>query len=58
MAKNLPVMHNAGDPNSIPGLRRSLGEGNDYPLEYSCLGKPMNIEAWQAIVHGAATGQT
>ena len=29
--------HNAGDPGSIPGLERSPGEGNDYPLQYSCL---------------------
>ena len=28
---------NAGDPGSIPGLGRSLGEGNSYPLQYSCL---------------------
>ena len=26
---------NAGDPGSIPGLRRSSGEGIDYPLQYS-----------------------
>ena len=25
-----------GDPGSIPGLGRSPGEGNDYPLQYSC----------------------
>ena len=28
---------NAGDPGSIPGLWRSPGEGNGYPLQYSCL---------------------
>ena len=28
---------NAADPGSIPGLGRSLGEGNSYPLQYSCL---------------------
>ena len=27
---------NAGDPGSIPGLRRPPGDGNDYPLQYSC----------------------
>ena len=26
---------NAGDPDSIPGLERSAGEGTDYPLQYS-----------------------
>ena len=33
--------HNAGDPGSIPGERRSLGEGNGNPLQYSCLENPM-----------------
>ena len=28
---------NAGDPDSIPGSGRSPGEGNGYPLQYSCL---------------------
>ena len=30
---------NAGDPGSIPGSGRSLGEGNDNPLQYSCRGE-------------------
>ena len=30
---------NAGDPDSIPGLGRSPGEGNGNPLQYSYLGK-------------------
>ena len=42
---------NAGDPGSIPGSRRSPGEGNGYPLQYSCLENPMDRGAWQAIVH-------
>ena len=36
----------AGDPGSIPGLGRSPGEGNGNPLHYSCLGNPMDGEAW------------
>ena len=36
----------------IPGLRRSLGEGNGYPVQYSCLENPMDRGAWWAIVHG------
>ena len=34
---------NAGDPGSIPGLGRSPGEGNDSPLQYSCLENPMDL---------------
>jgi len=30
-------------------LGRSPGEGNDNPLQYSCLGNPMNRGAWQSI---------
>ena len=33
---------NAGDAGSIPGLGRSPGEGNGYPLQYSCLENPMD----------------
>ena len=35
--------YNAGDPGSIPGSGRSPGEGNDNPLQYSCLENPMDI---------------
>ena len=35
-----------GDLGPIPGLGRSPGEGNGYPLQYSCLGKSMDREAW------------
>ena len=48
---------NAGDIRdlgSIPGLGRSPGEGNDNPLQYSCLKNSMERRAWQAIVHGAS----
>ena len=40
----------AGDLGSIPGLGRSLGEKNGYPLQYSCLENSMGREAWQAIL--------
>ena len=39
---------NAGNPGSIPELGRSPGEGNGYPLQYSCLENPMYRGAWQA----------
>ena len=38
--------YNAGDPGSIPGLGRSLGEGNGNPLQYSCLENSMDGGAW------------
>ena len=50
MVKNL--LANAGDMGSIPGSRRSPGEGNGNPLQYSCLGNPMDRGAWWATVHG------
>ena len=36
----------AGNSSSIPGLRRSPGEGNGNPLQYSCLENPMGRETW------------
>ena len=53
VVKNLPA--NAGDVRdvgSIPGSGRSPGGGNGNPLQYSCLGSPMDRRAWGAIVHG------
>ena len=38
-------------PSSIPGSGRSSGEGNGYPLQYSCLENSMDRGAWQATVH-------
>ena len=52
MVKNLPA--NAGDTGSIPGSERSPGIGNGNPLQYSCLGYPMDRGAWRATVHGVA----
>ena len=43
---------NTGDPGSIPGWGRSPGERNGYPLQYSCLGNPLDKGAWWATVHG------
>ena len=43
---------NAGDLGSTPGSGRSPGEGYGYPLQYSCLGNPMDRGAWWATVHG------
>ena len=43
---------NVGDPGLIPGSRRSPGEGNGNPLQYSCLENPMERGTWQATIHG------
>ena len=59
VVKNTPT--NAGDirvAGSIPGSGRSPGEGNGYPLQYSCPENPLDAEAWQAAVHRVAQSQT
>ena len=50
MVKNPPA--NAGDAGLIAGLGRFPGEGNGNPLQYSCLGNPM--DRGQATVHRVA----
>ena len=42
---------NAGDQGLIPGSGRTLGEGKEYPLQYSCLENSMDRGVWQATVH-------
>ena len=56
LEKNLPAK--AGDVRDlglISGLGRSCGEGNSNPLQYSCLGNPLNRGACQATANGVAT---
>ena len=47
-----------GDLGSIPGSGRYPVEGNVNPLQYCCLGNPMDRGAWQASVHGVTKSQT
>ena len=47
-----------GNLGLTPGLGRSSGEGNDYPLQYSFLKNAMDRGAFQAIVHGVKKNQT
>ena len=58
--KNLPA--NAGDAralSSVPGSGRSPGGGNGKPLQYSCLGNPIDRgRAWRATVLGVAESDT
>ena len=56
MVKNWPA--DAGDTDLLPGSGRSTGEENGNPLQYSCLGNPIDRGAWQAAVHGLQKDQT
>ena len=47
----------AGDLGSIPGSRRSPGEGNGSPLQYSCLENPLDKGAW-TVAHRVAKSRT
>ena len=49
---------NAGGPGSTPGLERSPGEGNGYPLQYSCLQNFIDRGTWQDTVHGVTKSRT
>ena len=49
MVKNLPVMQETG---FNPGSRRSPGEENGNPLQYSCLENSKDRRAWWVAVHG------
>ena len=51
-------LFNVEDLGLIPGSGRSPGEGKGYPLQYSCLGSPMDRGAWRATVHGVAKSRT
>ena len=52
MVKNLPA--NSEDRHLILGFGRYPGGGNGNTLQYSCLGNPMDREAWWATVYGVA----
>ena len=54
--KKLPAIR--GDPGSTSGLGRSPGEGNGYPVQYSCLENSMACGAWWATVHGVTKSWT
>ena len=49
---------NIGDAGLTPGWEISPGEGNGNPLQYSCLGNPMDRGAWQATVQRVTQSQT
>ena len=55
MVKNLPAMWET----QVQSLDQedSPGEGNGNPLQYSCLGNPMDTGAWWATVYGVTKNQ-
>ena len=59
VVKNPPAnAGNSGDAGLIPGLGRSPEGGHGNPLQYSCLGNPMDRGAWWTTVHGVTKSQT
>ena len=59
VVKTLPIIAgDVRDTGSIPESGRFPGEGNGTPLQYSCLGNPMDRGAWLAIVRGVAKSRT
>ena len=56
VVENPPAMQDMAG--LIPGWERSPGEENDNPLQYPCLGNPMEREAWQATIYGVAKSRT
>ena len=49
---------NVGDLGSIPGWRKSPGEGKGYPLQHSYLETSMDRRAWQTIVYEVTKSRT
>jgi len=58
VAQAVESVCDAGDPGSISGSGRSPEEGNDNPLQYSCLGNPMDRGAREATVRELAKSWT
>ena len=59
VVKNLSASaQDTGDTDSVPGLGRPPGGGHGSPLQYSCLGNPMDRGARRATVHGVTKRQT
>ena len=50
--------YNEGNPGLSSGSRRSSGEGNGNPLQYSCLENSMDRGPWWGIAHGVTKNQT
>ena len=55
VVKNPPANQETG---SLSGSGRAPGVGSGNPLQYSCLGNPINREAWRATIHGVTESDT
>ena len=58
VVKDTPTSASIKDAGSVPGSGRCPGEGNENPLQYSCLENSMDRGTWQAIVHRVAKSRT
>ena len=59
MVKNLPAnVADTGDVGSIPRSGKFLGGEHGNPIQYACLGNPMDRRAWWATVHGVQRDTT
>ena len=58
MVKNLSARQETRRPGSTLESRKSPGEGNGNPLQYSCLEYPVDRGAWEATVHVVAKSWT
>ena len=59
VVKNLPAKAgDTGASRSVPGSGRSPGVRNDNPLQYSCLGNPLDRGALQTTIHTVPKSQT
>ena len=56
VVRNPPA--NAGDVSLMPRWGKSSGEGDGNPVQYSCLGNPMDRGAWHATVHEFVKSQS
>ena len=52
------LLADAGDVDLIPGLGKSPGGGSGNPLQYYCLGNPMDRGGWWTTVHGVTKSRT
>ena len=58
VVKNPLPVQEPQETGSVPGSGKPPGEGNGNPLQYSCLGNPVDRRVWWTIVHGVTKNWT